>query len=406
MRTIRLQYLADIPITNGLGLPAEHGNENWPRYVRTTDIESPLSMRDDVFASQPPEIACLAPLQRNDIVASAAGTVGKSMIYASDRPACYAGFLVRFRASDKADPRFILHWMQSAHYWSQIERGSVRSTIDNFSASKYRALEVPDYPLTEQRRIADFLDDRVARIDKIIAARRQQLEEVAALKQACIDQALSKMPETVAARRVVDILPGYAFPSGGFSGEPSDIPLLRGVNVGPGYIRWDESVYWPKDDARRFQRYRLSEGDVVIAMDRPWIGRGLRIGICGPNDSGSLLLQRVAKLSLGESSSQYLYWVFQGSQFEHQVSADLTGLSVPHLSPEQIGSYVMPWGSRKVRRDVVSEMTMEIERSQYGERGLKGSIAALQEYKKSLITAAVTGEFDVTTASTKIPEFS
>ena len=32
------------------------------------------------------------------------------------------------------------------------------------------------------------------------------------------------------------------------------------------------------------------------------------------------------------------------------------------------------------------------------------SITLLQEYKQSLITAAVTGEFDVTTASTKIPE--
>ena len=41
----------------------------------------------------------------------------------------------------------------------------------------------PDRSVEEQRRIADFLDDRVARIDRIIAARREQiagLKEVAA----------------------------------------------------------------------------------------------------------------------------------------------------------------------------------------------------------------------------------
>lgn len=35
---------------------------------------------------------------------------------------------------------------------------------------------------------------------------------------------------------------------------------------------------------------------------------------------------------------------------------------------------------------------------------IDAQVALLQEYKQSLITAAVTGEFDVTTASTRIPE--
>src|SRR5690554_4398122 len=99
MKRVRLQHLAAIPITNGLGLPGEHDNPAWPRYIRTTDIETPRTLRADVFASQPPHIAAAAPVKRGDVLASAAGTIGKSVLYLEDAPACYAGFLVRFRAN-------------------------------------------------------------------------------------------------------------------------------------------------------------------------------------------------------------------------------------------------------------------------------------------------------------------
>ncbi|MHB1552719.1 MAG: restriction endonuclease subunit S [Acidimicrobiales bacterium] len=128
-----------------------------------------------MFASLPPEIASSAMLRPGDIVMTAAGTIGKSLLYHSEDAACYAGYLVRFRPRSDVDERFVSYWMESQPYWDQIEVGKVVSTIENFSASKYQnlALSVPE--LTTQRSIADYLDRETARIDALIEKKQELL---------------------------------------------------------------------------------------------------------------------------------------------------------------------------------------------------------------------------------------
>lgn len=170
----RLKFLASVPIQNGLGEPGGQDNPDWPRYVRTTDIAGPRTLRDDVFASLPPEVAARAPLHRGDIVMTAAGaTIGKSLLYESDIAACYAGYLARFRPRQDVDSRFIAYWMESRPYWDQIAIGKVVSTIENFSAGKYQnmILEAPD--VASQRVIANCLDVETTRIDALIEKKQR-----------------------------------------------------------------------------------------------------------------------------------------------------------------------------------------------------------------------------------------
>lgn len=187
IKRVPLKHLASVPITNGLGLPGEHDNPEWPRYIRTTDIAGPTALRDDTFASQPPEIARNALVRRGDILMTAAGaTIGKSVRICQDIYACYAGFLVRYRPNDLVDGRYVAYWMQSADYWAQIDAGAVRSTIDNFSASKYQNLRVPVPPIGQQVEIADNLDRRVSRLEDVLSLQREQLQLLEEYKRSLI----------------------------------------------------------------------------------------------------------------------------------------------------------------------------------------------------------------------------
>lgn len=168
-----LKHLAALPITNGVGEAAEFDEPAWPRYVRTTDIAGPRELRSETFRSLPPEVAQRALLRQGDIVMTAAGGVGKSLLYTSPQIACYAGYLVRFRAREGVDPRFIAYWTESQHFWDQVHRGTVVSTIDNFSAGKYQNLRCPAPPSAVQRTIADFLDTETTRIDALVAKKRR-----------------------------------------------------------------------------------------------------------------------------------------------------------------------------------------------------------------------------------------
>jgi type I restriction enzyme S subunit len=146
------------------------------------------------------------------------------------------------------------------------------------------------------------------------------------------------MPERVRLGDHVDLLTGNAFRSAGYTG--SGIRLLRGDNVAQGAIRWDNARYWPDDDAAVYQRYRLKAGDVVLAMDRPWIEPGLKYAALRPADVPSLLVQRVACLrALPPLDQRFLACLIGSPAFTAYVLGVQTGTAVPHISGRQIQDF-------------------------------------------------------------------
>ena len=387
----------------------------WPRYVRTTDILTPRSLRNDDFVSQPPEIASRASLIYGDIVACAAGTVGKNFIYLSSHPACYAGFLVRFRAAENVDHRYVSYWMQSKHYWAQIDCGAVRSTIDNFSASKYRSLLVPDLPQTDQRRIADFLDDRVARIDKIIAARQQQRlrnEEILCslenklttigsgdTRSTCIEW----MPEISSEYELWRVSRAFSTASG--TTPRSDSSMYYGS--GTPWITTSDlrdkiiSLIPHSVTDESFRDYsalkKFPSGTLIVAM------YGATAGRLGILESPAATNQACcAMLPSGPVDVWYAFHWFHAHR--SHIMALASGGGQPNINQDLVRSLFISAPNIKKQKEIVDILSEYQEDLREADDALIRQIDLLQEYKQSLITAAVTGEFDVTTASTRIPE--
>jgi hypothetical protein len=270
VRTVPLKHLSMLPLVNGLGEPGENGESGWPRYVRTTDIGGPRELRRDVFASLPPALARKAPLNKGDIVMTAAGaTVGKSLLYLENSPACFAGYLVRCRPRTAVDARFLSHWTQSDHYWLQIDAGAVRSTIDNFSASKYRSLLVPWPSADMRRRIADFLDDQVARLDAAVRAARQTQ---ALLEERAVAAVTHRLTEANGRWRV-DPSWSQAPVSAFFAldlGKMLNEERASGVRLRP-YLR-NTNVQWDRIDTSDLKEMHFEPGEGRVH------GRGVRSG--------------------------------------------------------------------------------------------------------------------------------
>lgn len=142
---------------------------------------------------------------------------------------------------------------------------------------------------------------------------------------------------------VVDLTFGNAFKSSEFTENPSDLRLLRGDNIGQGRLRWDGVRRFPQSRAAEVERYRLALGDVVIAMDRPWIGAGLKFSVVRGSDLPCLLVQRVARLRAKDGLDQgYLSAIIGSKAFTDYVVGVQTGSAVPHISGSQIADFEMP----------------------------------------------------------------
>ena len=58
--------------------------------------------------------------------------------------------------------------------------------------------------------------------------------------------------------------------------DPADVALVKGENLQQGFVDWRRSRFWPTGDAESFEKFELQLGDVVLAMDRPWVTAGLK----------------------------------------------------------------------------------------------------------------------------------
>ena len=86
------------------------------------------------------------------------------------------------------DSRFLVHWLNSVDYKAYIN-GSILNKLTQSNMNSI-AFAVP--PLSEQARIAIFLDTECTRIDAVIEQTRASIEEYKKLKQAVITQAVTK----------------------------------------------------------------------------------------------------------------------------------------------------------------------------------------------------------------------
>lgn len=138
----------------------------------------------------------------------------------------------------------------------------------------------------------------------------------------------------------VDLATGFPFKSSGYSHAQDSVRLLRGDNVGQGVLRWEGARWWPQSSYEELQAYSLREGDVVLAMDRPWIAAGLKFAHIRLVDLPCLLVQRVARLRAKRGlDSRFLRYVIGSREFTEYILSVQTGTAVPHISAGQIAAF-------------------------------------------------------------------
>lgn len=192
------------------------------------------------------------------------------------------------------------------------------------------------------------------------SASRRQGSRVTLGEQRAVEADHANMPTSwkkVFVRDVARLQPGYAFKSSWFA--KSGVRLLRGTNIVPDGTRWDDTVFLPEDVAADYSGYQLSEGDIIIAMDRPLISSGLKVARVSRNDLPALLLQRVGRFHLSKAIMPEFFWLYLHTfQFIRHILGQATGSDLPHISAADIESAPLYVPSLDEQRKII-EITGE-----------------------------------------------
>lgn len=320
-----------------------------------------------------------------------------------------------YSCNEKMNNGYSDYWFKyvfSNRYYKMFSK-SIRYTI---TGEMFRSLKTPVPPIEEQRSISSFLLNQENKIDTLIQNVQTQIEKLKAYKQSLITEVVTrglnptvpmkdsgvdwigKIPEhwsVAALKYFTDILPGYAFSSNDFHTE-TGIPLLRGVNVTPNGVRWEDTVYWNKEIADNLKPFILQHDDIVVGLDRPWISEGTRITRIKEKDLPSLLLQRVCRIRVkGFMDSRWVFLWIASNAFKESLSTETTGISVPHISTKQIGDFIVAIPPMEVQKEIcefIDAKCVQIDRLIAIKQA---KIEKLEQYKRSLIYEYVTGKKEV-----------
>lgn len=391
-------------------------------YIRPADMSDESGVRDEnSLLRTSGDIAAAyrrSTVRAGDIVCSIGPSFGKVMVAPSSLDgANLTQGTARIAVNGDASSRYVFWTLRASSSVCQWESGIGGATFRSLNLEPLAATLVCCPPKSEQLAIAAFLDRETGKIDALVEAQRRLIELLKEKRQAVISHAVSKgldptvpmkdsgvewlgeVPahwDVVPLKRHLTVLSGYAFPSAGFSDDAEDVPLLRGVNIGVGQVRWDETVYWPKDDTGGLEAWQLALGDLVIGMDRPWIADGLRLAELRTSDLPCLLLQRVAALRPSEGIlADYLKLSLQGEGFYHHCVPEMTGVSVPHISPGQIREFVVALPPPGEQLEICSAVRSAERQAEALVSEAETAIRLLQERRAALISATVTGKIDV-----------
>lgn len=280
-------------------------------------------------------------------------------------------------------------------------RAFLASTFEVFNGAKTGAaiphldkeamygLEFSFPPLAEQQRIVRVLDEAFAGLATAQAHAAQNLQNARALFESHLQSVFTHRGEDWVETKLEDVCDfqnGFAFKSSTF--RETGCPILRISNIQDGKVDTEKLVCFdPKDYRENLNRYRIVQGDLLIAMS------GATTGKLGFNteDTVFYLNQRVGKFEPGSQLNKRFLFYFLSTKVEENLRIS-AGAAQPNLSTEQIKGFVLPLPNRAEQDAAVERLDALASETQNLARLYEQKLAALAELKKSLLHQAFSGE--------------
>ncbi len=312
------------------------------------------------------------------------------------------GFAV-LTARPQLDSRFLSWFSQSDPFIEEVVAQSVGVSYPAISPSDLARLPVPTPNLPTQRAIADFLDTETARIDALIAKKRRMLSLLDELDLREIDECFAPRDgeSLVRLARFASIQTGVTLHEGRvLDGDVVTWPYLRVANVQPGWLDLSEvkSVTLPKLMA---SRSTLRTGDVLMTEggDRDKLGRGTvwRGEIPDCLHQNHVFAVRPDLLSLDSEYLGYLTRTSHARAYFEMTAVQSTNLA--STSASKVADFsipALPIGEQRSRVEWYQRFAAKNRRIS---AALTKQLDLIAEHRQALITAAVTGQIEVTGAA-------
>ena len=323
-----------------------------------------------------------------------------------------------------------MHYLLKSHYFIEEFYRNGRGIVADLWTTRYtemKSIYLPVPSIEEQDQIVRFLDWKLAKINKLIRAKKKQIALLNEHKQVIINNAITKgldskvsmknsgiewigeTPTTWKIKRLKNV--ATTFGRIGFRGY-STVDLVDNeedgaITTSPSNIK-EDSMSFEKCSYLTWEKYeespeiQLRENDILIVKTGSSYGKTGFIDSLPKKATINPQLLIVRNRS-NELHSKFLYFVIKSRYFQDQIKCEIIGSTIPTISETKILSFFLAIPPKDVQEKLLVYMESVIDKHRLAIKKIEDEISLLQEYRIRLISDVVTGKIDV--SDIEIPEY-
>lgn len=313
------------------------------------------------------------------------------------------------RPSTRIDPRFLLYTVNT-HSFLKLGKAEMYGVAGQQRVPDSFLRDLPvDLPcLTEQRRIADFLDAETARMFTLGSTLKKFDADVRERERAVLAKVLHPRVDRVGDDLPSDwrwtplayltdefrqIMYGIVLPGPNVA---DGVPIIKGGDVAANRLSPTSLNRTTREIESGYARSRVKGGDLVIAI-RGSVGEVAVV----PNElAGANLTQDAARISVrADVCAEWMRLVLESPVVVHQIQQRITGATIKGINIWDLKRILVPKPTREEQTSLAATVRQSLGTHEALRSRVARHAALLAERRQALITAAVTRQIDVFTAS-------
>ena len=347
----------------------------------------------------------------NSVVLTKRAPIGQVALLADEACSNQGCFLLIPRC--ETDTRFYYYWLSvQTDYLQVLGRGS---TFMELSTDELKSLNIPHPPFSQQRAIADYLDDETGRLDALVAAKERVLALLAEKRRALITRAVTRgldprVPLRDSGIRWLGKIPVHweVWKLGHSASVGNGSTPSRGNAAywTEGAIPWLNSSVVNQYEATKADQFvtdvalqechlpLVKSGSVLVAITGQGKTRGQAIVL----SFDATINQHLAYVSPNRSRLDpwFLRWTLLSAyEFLRSISDDAGGTKGA-LTCEDVANVRVPVPSMDEQSAIVAHIANETRKLDELRAATERTTVLLKERRAALIAAAVTGQLEVT----------
>ncbi|MGN0262141.1 MAG: restriction endonuclease subunit S [Eggerthellaceae bacterium] len=325
---------------------------------------------------------------------------------------CSSEFLIL--RSELLSRRYLSYSLINGRFIDEVNSLTYGAKMPRASWETIGSIPSPLPSAREQAAIADYLDAKTARIDSIVSQTERSIGLLREYRKSVISEAVTKglnpdAPMKDSGVEWIGEIPGEwslvklgivstkigsgKTPRGGADVYHEEgIPFLRSQNIYDTGLRLDDVAYISEEVDEEMSATRVFEGDVLLNITGGSIGRCCTYDL----EAHANVNQHVCIIRpSGKALPKWIRYFWNSNPGRTTVDIHQSGANREGLNFEQIAAARIPLPSVGEQKEIVSYIdakTAEID-SLIADK--QRQVELLKEYRKSLISEAVTGKFKV-----------